>query len=100
MREELKKGEIIIYKDKKAKIEVRLENDTVWLTQAQIAALFGKDVRTVSEHIQNVFNEGELSRNSTIRKFRIVQIEGNRQVEREVDFYNLDSERGYDQTDH
>jgi hypothetical protein len=69
---------------------VRLENETVWLTQKQMAELFQKDVRTINEHIQNVFEEGELQRGATIREFRIVQLEGARSVEREVDFYNLD----------
>jgi death-on-curing family protein len=89
---EPKKGEIVIYKDrnKKASLEVRLEQETVWLSQAQMADLFGKDIRTVSEHIQNIYKEGELRRNPTIRKFRIVQTEGKRHVEREIDFYNLD----------
>lgn len=76
--------------DGKAQLEVALEQDTVWLNQAQMAVLFGKDVRTVSEHISNVFSEGELERNSTIRKFRIVRQEGKRQVQRDIEHYNLD----------
>jgi prophage maintenance system killer protein len=89
---EPKRGEIVIYRDrhKKASLEVHLEQETVWLSQAKMAELFGKDIRTVSEHVQNIYKEGELKRNSTIRKFRIVQTEGKRQVEREIDFYNLD----------
>jgi len=63
---------------------------TVWLSQREIAELFDKDVRTVNEHIRNVFAEGECDPAATIRKFRIVQTEGARQVEREVDAYNLD----------
>jgi len=87
-----KKGEIVIYRAKSGSIrlDVKLEKETVWLAQAQMAKLFGKDVRTVSEHIQNVFKERELERMSTIRKFRIVQVEGKRRIERDVDFYNLD----------
>jgi hypothetical protein len=69
---------------------VWLENETVWLSQRQMAELFQKDVRTINEHIQNVFEEGELQREPTIRKFRIVQKEGARSVEREVEGYNLD----------
>lgn len=89
---ELKKGKIVIYqdKDKKASLEVRLEQETVWLSQVQMADLFGKDIRTVSEHVQNIYKEGELKRNPTVRKFRIVQMEGKRKVERDIDFYNLD----------
>ncbi|PIZ94793.1 MAG: hypothetical protein COX81_02675 [Candidatus Magasanikbacteria bacterium CG_4_10_14_0_2_um_filter_37_12] len=82
---------IIIYKTKTGpQLDVSLEKDTVWLSQKQIAVLFDKDVRTVNEHIGNVYKIGELKKNSTIRKFRIVQTEGKRQVERDVDFYNLD----------
>jgi hypothetical protein len=72
-------------------LEVKLENETVWLSQKQLAELFQKDVRTINEHIQNVYAEGELQRSATIRKFRIVQTEGSRAVEREVELYNLDA---------
>jgi hypothetical protein len=86
------KSEIILYQteDNRTRIEVWLENETVWLSQRQMAELFQKDVRTINEHIQNVFEEGELQREPTIRKFRIVQKEGARSVEREVEGYNLD----------
>ncbi len=77
-------------KDGKAQLEVALEQDTVWLSQAQMAELFGKDVRTISEHISNVFSEGELEKSSTIRKFRTVRQEGKRQVQRDIEHYNLD----------
>jgi hypothetical protein len=85
-------SELILYQteDGKTRVEVRLEGETVWLTQKQMAELFQKDVRTINEHIQNIFEEGELQRMATLRKFRIVQSEGARSVEREVDFYNLD----------
>ncbi|MBK7057605.1 MAG: virulence RhuM family protein [Leptospiraceae bacterium] len=72
------------------KIDVRLEDDTVWLSQKMMAELYQKDVRTVNEHIQNILEEEELSVERTIRNFRIVQQEGKRQVERDVAFYNLD----------
>ena len=86
------KNEIIIYTtpDGKETFEVSLKEDTVWLSQRQMAELFEKDVRTVNEHIINIYKEKELSKSSTIRKFRIVQREGNRQVERERNCYNLD----------
>jgi prophage maintenance system killer protein len=92
MREqEIKKGEVIIYKSKEGpKLEVRLEEDTVWLTQKQMAMLFDKGIPTINEHIKNIYKEGELKQKPTIRKFRIVQKEGARHVERDVDFYNLD----------
>lgn len=85
------KGEIVIYKDSSGPgVKVRLEDETVWLSQAQMAVLFGKDRDTISEHIQNIFKEAELSQNQTTRKFRVVQAEGKKQVERKVNFYNLD----------
>ena len=86
------RSDIFLYQteDGRTRIQVRLENETVWLTQKMMAELFQKDVRTINEHIRNIYNEGELKPERTIRKFRIVQIEGARQVSRETDFYNLD----------
>jgi len=72
-------------------IEARYEDETVWLTQKLMAELFAVDVRTVSEHLKNIYESGELAREATLRKFRTVQAEGNRQVARNVDFYNLDA---------
>jgi hypothetical protein len=85
-------SEIVFYQteDGRSRIEVRLEDNTVWLTQRMLAELFQKDVRTVNEHIQNIYSEKELAREATIRRFRIVQTEGAREVAREVEFYNLD----------
>jgi len=71
-------------------IEVRVQDENVWLTQKLIAKLFDVEVNTVNYHIKDVFNSGEQDESSTIRKFRIVQKEGKRNVERELDFYNLD----------
>ena len=71
-------------------IEVRVENESVWLTQKLLAALFDVDVRTVSEHLGNLFQQGEIAAAATIRNFRTVQTEGSREVARNVDFYNLD----------
>lgn len=70
---------------------MRLLDDTVWLSQAQLAELFQKSVPTINEHIKNIFEEGELEESSTIRNFRIVQTEGNREVEREIAYYKLDA---------
>jgi hypothetical protein len=75
----------------KTTIEVFYEDETFWLSQKKMAELFGKDVRTINEHLKNIFDTEELVKNSTIRKFRIVQQEGSREVNREVDFYNLDA---------
>ena len=85
-------SEILIYQnpDGEVRLDVRLEDESVWLSQRLMAELFQKDVRTISEHIQNVYDEGELVADATIRKFRIVQTEGKRQVARMVDYYNLD----------
>jgi hypothetical protein len=85
-------SEIIIYQnpDGNIKIDVRLEEETVWLSQAQLCELFQKSKATISEHIKNLFEEGELEPTSTVRNFRTVQMEGNREVEREIDHYNLD----------
>jgi len=86
-------GEILIYESGNHTIEVRLDSvqETLWLTQKQMAALFDKDVRTVNEHLKNIYKEQELTLGATIRKFRIVQQEGKRSVEREIDHYNLDA---------
>ena len=84
---------IIIYQphtDQPA-IDVRLEGETVWLSQRQMAELFDVDVRTISEHLSNVFSSGELEKEATIRKFRIVRREGTRNVTRSVEHYNLDA---------
>jgi hypothetical protein len=72
-------------------IEVRVADETVWLTQKRIAVLFDVDVRTVSEHLQNIFATNELAQEATLRNFRTVQTEGAREVARNVSFYNLDA---------
>lgn len=76
--------------DDKISVDVRFEDETVWLSQDQMAELFGKGRSTITEHIANVFDEGELEQNRTCRKFRQVRQEGNRMVKRELDYYNLD----------
>jgi hypothetical protein len=73
------------------KIEVFVHDETIWLTQKKMSELFGVDVKTVSEHLLNIYKSGELQENSTVRKFQIVQNEGGREVNREVNFYNLDA---------
>jgi len=82
-------SEILIYQteDGRTRIQVRLENETVWLTQKLMAELFQKNVRTINEHIQNIFEEGELSPESVIRKFRITAADGKTY---ETNHYNLD----------
>ena len=85
-------GEIIIYQteDDLTKIEVNMQNETVWLSLEQMADLFQRDKSTISRHIKNIFDEGELKRESTVANFATVQNEGDRQVERAIDYYNLD----------
>ena len=86
------KGEMLLYQteDGQVKLEVRLEDETVWLTQKMMAELFQVTVPTINEHIKNIYKQGELTQEATIRKFRIVRPEGRRQVARQVDCYNLD----------
>ncbi len=86
------RGEVLVYQtdDGKIKLDVRLEDETVWLTQQLIAQLFQTTVPNISMHIRNIFEEGELTPEATIKKFLTVRQEGNRQVQRNLDFYNLD----------
>ncbi len=85
-------GEIIIYQteDGLTKLDVRMEDETVWLTQQQMAELFQTSRTNVVDHIKNIYEEDELDESSTCRKFRQVRMEGSRQVTRELPFYNLD----------
>jgi hypothetical protein len=85
-------NEIFIYQneDNMVQVEVRLEDETVWLTQPQIVALFDSSKANISEHIRHIIDSGELDAESTVRKFRTVQAEGSRRVSRERPYYNLD----------
>lgn len=85
------KNNIVIYHsdDGKTKIDVKLENETVWLSQQQMAELFTTSRTNIIEHINNIYEE-ELDRNSTCQNFRQVRKEGNRKIERKVKYYNLD----------
>ena len=85
-------GDIIIYQteDGLTKIDVKIENETVWLSQQQMAELFSTSRTNIIEHINNIYSEQELDKNSTCQNFRQVQKEGNRSVTREIPFYNLD----------
>ena len=86
------KNEIILYQSGELAehLEVRLKEETVWLNRVQIATLFGRDVKTIGKHINNVFYEGELDKNSTVANFATVQLEGGRKIERQIEYYNLD----------
>lgn len=89
---ELTKGDLIIYENESDKIEIEafLYDETLWLPLNKIAELFEKDKSTISEHIKNIFDEQELDKNSTVGNFPTVQLEGNRKVNRNIDYYNLD----------
>ena len=90
-KEKLRK-ELIIHQSKTGAIELKsdFKHETIWATQKQIAELFSKGVPAVNEHIKNIYKEGELNKTATVRKFRIVQIEGTRKIRRKVELYNLD----------
>jgi hypothetical protein len=86
-----KKNEIVVYQaDKFTSVEVKLGDDTVWLNRNQIASLFNRDVKTIGKHIINVCSEAELDKEATVANFATVQKEGDREVERQIEHYNLD----------
>src|SRR5260370_18795555 len=85
------RGELLIYNEGDLRVHVRVDGATVWLTQRLMADLYQVSVKTVNEHLVNIYDENELDSGTTIRKFRIVQTEGQRQVERDVEHYNLDA---------
>ena len=89
---EAKNSSIIIYQseDGNTRIEVKLENETVWLTQQQLCDLYQTSRTNIVEHIQHIYEDGELEESATCRKFRQVRQEGSRMVERELPYYNLD----------
>jgi hypothetical protein len=85
-------GEFLLYQteDGQVKLEVRLQNETVWLTQQMIAELFRTSKQNISHHIHGIYEEGELQPEATVKKYLTVRWEGNRDIRRELDFYNLD----------
>ncbi len=86
-------GQIIIYEDPEVSnpVQVTLDGETVWLTQDQMAMLFGRERSVITKHLRNIFKEGELPHEATCAKFAQVQIEGQRKVQRDIDHYNLDA---------
>ena len=85
------KGEIVLYQpDESIRLEVRLEDETVWLTQAQMGVLFGTNRQAITKHVKNIFESGELDRDATSSILELVQREGNRNVKRKIEYYNLD----------
>ncbi|MBW2109186.1 MAG: virulence RhuM family protein, partial [Deltaproteobacteria bacterium] len=87
------KGEIILYRspDGKAALDVRLEGETLWLNLNQMAGLFERDKSVISRHLRNIYKTGELNREATVAFFATVQDEGGRQVERRIEYFNLDA---------
>ena len=83
-------GELAIYHNDDTKIEVVLNDDTVWLSQSQIVQLFQSSKANISEHIKSIYQQNELDKDSTVRNFRTVRVEGNREVFRNITYYNLD----------
>lgn len=93
MENQFQKGEIVIYtsEDGSISLDTKLENDTIWLTQKQMAELFGVKTPAINKHLNNIYNEGELDKISTVSILEIVQKEGNRDISRKIAFYNLDA---------
>lgn len=91
MSKDLQNQHFLIFKtdDDAVEVDVRFSDETVWLTLDQMAALFDRDKSTISRHIKNIFEEGELEQSATVAKFATVQIEGARQVERELDYHTF-----------
>lgn len=92
MEKDNQKSQIVIYKSKtgETKIDVRFDGDTVWLTQNALAELFQTTKNNISQHVKNIFDEGELAQVATVKKFLTVQKEGSREVSRDIEYYNLD----------
>jgi len=92
-KEPAARGEVVLYRapDGSIALDVRLEQETVWLNLNQMAALFGRDKSVISRHLRNIYREGELDREATVANFATVQLEGGREVVRQVEYYNLDA---------
>ena len=89
--ETMKENEIVLYqRDETVRLEVRIENETVWLNQAQMAVLFGTKRQAITKHIKNIFECGELQKEATCSILELVRLEGSRNVTRQIEFYNLD----------
>ena len=84
------KFNIVVYNDGELELKISLNNETIWLNQKQLSELFNIEIHTINYHIKNIFKQKELEKNPTIRKIRIVQKEGNRKIQRDVEHYNLD----------
>ena len=89
------KNEIILFENQDVKLEVNMKDDSVWLTQGQMAELFNTSRTNIIEHISNIYSDEELDKNSDCQDFRQVRKEGKRTVTRTIPFYNLDMIKGY-----
>ncbi|WP_278666482.1 virulence RhuM family protein [Acidithiobacillus ferriphilus] len=83
-------SEFVIYEGGEARVEVRVEHENVWLSLQQLADLFGRDKSVISRHLRNIFASGELDREATVAKNATVQREGEREVVRDIEYFNLD----------
>ena len=83
-------NEVVKFIDGEIEVSAKVENETIWIIQKQMCELFGRDKSVISRHLNNIFKSGELDKNATVAKNATVQIEGNREVVREVEYYNLD----------
>ena len=81
---------IVLYNDGELELKVSVNEETIWLTQKQLSELFSVEIHTINYHIKNIYKQKELNKNSTIRIFRILQKEGNREIQRNIEHYNLD----------
>jgi hypothetical protein len=81
---------IVLYNDGELELKISINEETIWLTQKQLSELFSVEIHTINYHIKNIYKQKELNKNSTIRIFRIVQKEGNREIQRNIEHYNLD----------
>ena len=87
----IEKHNLVVFKEDDFALDVQVENETVWLSQAQICELFERDKSTISRHINSIFKEGELDKSSTVAKYATVQTEGGRSITRYIEYYNLDA---------
>jgi len=84
------KNEIILFENQNVKLEVNMKDEMVWLSLDQMSELFGRDKSVISRHIKNIFSEEELEKDPTVAKFATIQKEGQRDIIREIEYYNLD----------
>jgi len=87
---EQNKSDIVVYNDGELELKISVNDETIWLTQKQLGSLFNVESHNITYHIKNIYKQNELEKTSTTQKIRVVQKEGKREIERDVDHYNLD----------